>query len=68
MTSKGGVTYEYDDADHIHAVITTTIGATVQGTFSYDANGNMTSRKLTSAGPTYSQTWDYENVRHEVAG
>src|SRR5690606_34513302 len=53
MTSKGWVTYVYplsgENSVRPHAVSTTTIGATVQGNFIYDANGNMLSRKLTSA-------------------
>ena len=48
MTSKGGVAYNYNDPDHKHAVSSTTAG----GAFSYDDAGNMTSRKLTTAGPT----------------
>ncbi len=60
LTSKGGVTYNYppsgEDSVQPHAVTSTTAG----GAFSYDAAGNMTSRKLTSAGPTYTQTWNSE--------
>ncbi|RPI57447.1 MAG: RHS repeat protein, partial [Chloroflexi bacterium] len=59
MTNKGGVTYDYPDPGcaQPHAVTSTTAG----GAFIYDAVGNMTSRTLTSAGPTYTQTWDAEN-------
>ena len=45
-----------------HAVTSTSNG----GNFSYDANGNMTSRRLQSGGTTYSQQWDYENRLKQV--
>ena len=36
------------------------------GSFSYDNNGNMTSRRLKSVDPTYAQTWDYDNRLQSV--
>jgi RHS repeat-associated protein len=59
LTSKGGVTYTYPAAGSArpHAVT----GASNGGSFSYDYNGNMTSRRLQTGGPTYTQTWDCDN-------
>jgi RHS repeat-associated protein len=54
-TANGG--YYYEDPAHEHAVTGTSIG----GSFSYDENGNMTSRLLEEAGTTYTQQWDREN-------
>jgi RHS repeat-associated protein len=36
-------------------------GTSNGGSFVYDYNGNMTSRRLQTGGPTYTQTWDYDN-------
>jgi len=61
MTSKDGVSYIYPASGpssvRPHAVTSTSNG----GTFSYDTNGNMTSRRDKTGDPTYSQVWDYEN-------
>lgn len=61
MTSKDGVSYTYPASGpssvRPHAVTGTSNG----GAFSYDTNGNMTSRRDKTGDPTYSQVWDYEN-------
>jgi RHS repeat-associated protein len=59
LTSKGGVTYTYPTpgSPQPHAVT----GASNGGSFVYDYNGNMTSRRLQTGGPTYTQTWDDDN-------
>ena len=68
LTSKGGVSYTYPASGgssvRPHAVSSTGNG----GSFSYDANGNMTSRQVKSGDPTYVQTWDYENRLATVTG
>jgi YD repeat-containing protein len=59
LTGKAGVTYTYPDPGGArpHAVISTSNG----GSFGYDDNGNMTSRRLQTGGLTYAQTWDHDN-------
>ncbi len=59
LSSKTGMgSYTYD-ASHKHAVATTSAG----GSFSYDANGNMTHRDLPDVldANTYDYTFDAEN-------
>ncbi len=66
LMSKGGVNYTYPASGQgsvrPHAVSSTSNG----GSFSYDNNGNMTSRRLQTGGTTYSQQWDYENRLKQV--
>jgi len=60
LTSKAGVEYKYQDADHRHAV--THLDGVQK--YWYDANGNMTTRKVGS--DTYTHTWDNENRLTQV--
>jgi RHS repeat-associated protein len=60
LTSKAGVAYTYQDTAHKHAV--THLNGVQK--YWYDANGNMTTRKVGS--DTYTQTWDYENRLTQV--
>jgi YD repeat-containing protein len=53
--SKAGVNYTYNPTIRPHAVSSTSNN----GSYSYDSNGNMTSR--TENGTTYTQTFDGEN-------
>jgi RHS repeat-associated protein len=59
LTNLGGVSYSYPASGsgsvHPHAVTGTDAG----GSFTYDANGNMTGRQMD--GRTYEQSWDQEN-------
>jgi YD repeat-containing protein len=68
LMSKGGVTYTYPASGPTsvrpHAVTGTSNG----GAFSYNANGNMTSRRDKTGDPTYTQTWDYDNRLISVTG
>ncbi len=61
LLSKAGVNYTYGDGDHKHAV--TLMGS---DSFSYDANGNQTSR--TVEGHSYTLSYDAENRLVGVSG
>ena len=54
LTSKAGVTYNYTDMLRKHAV-----SALSDGSFQYDAHGNMTRR--IEGGVVYTQSWDVDN-------
>lgn len=61
--NNGNATYQYNDANHAHAVTQTTVNG-VSKYYCYDANGNMTKRgssnaTCTSGGDTL--TYDTEN-------
>jgi YD repeat-containing protein len=61
LASKAGVSYTYGDASHAHAV--TTAGS---DTFTYDANGNQTTRNV--GGHSYTLSYDAENRLVGVGG
>ena len=66
LTNKDGVGYGYaaSGAGSVrpHAVVSTTAG----GQFSYDANGNMTSRRITATAAVQTLTWTAENRLQSV--
>ncbi|MCB8944224.1 MAG: hypothetical protein H6658_10760 [Ardenticatenaceae bacterium] len=64
ITSFAGTSYGYGDAAHKHAVTSRMAGVYTVGTYSYDANGNMTSR--TENGTTYMQNFNVENELSSV--
>ncbi|MFQ5401282.1 MAG: RHS repeat domain-containing protein [Anaerolineae bacterium] len=51
--------YQYDPAGNITSIATLANGESDAKSFSYDANGNMTTRNDRTG--SYSQTWDVEN-------
>jgi RHS repeat-associated protein len=55
LASNAGITYTYGDSAHKHAVTGTSNG----NSYSYDANGNQTSRRV--GGITYTLIYDAEN-------
>ncbi len=55
LLSKAGLSYTYGDSSHVHAVT----GLSNGWLFTYDANGNMTTR--VEGGVTYKQEFDDEN-------
>ena len=55
LQSKAGVTYYYNDSNHAHAVTS----LSNNNTYSYDANGNQTSRTI--GGTAYALSYDAEN-------
>jgi RHS repeat-associated protein len=61
LASKAGINYTYD-ANHKHAVSNLSNG----NTYSYDANGNMTTRVVN--GQTYTLGYDAENRLTTVTG
>ena len=63
---RGDVPYPASGASSVrpHAVTGTSNG----GAFSYNNNGNMTSRLVKTGDPTYTQTWDCENRLASVTG
>ena len=61
MMSKAGLTYNYSDTLHKHAVTGLSDGSSYQ----YDANGNM--RLRVEGGVAYTQTWDIDNLLTSVA-
>jgi RHS repeat-associated protein len=61
LSSKAGVNYTYD-ATHKHAVASLSNG----NSYSYDANGNMTTRN--ADGKSYTFTYDAENRLVSVSG
>jgi YD repeat-containing protein len=66
LTNKDGVGYAYPASGagsvRPHAVSSTTAG----GQFSYDANGNMTSRRITTTAAVQTLTWTAENRLQRV--
>ncbi|MBU1879441.1 MAG: hypothetical protein KJ734_10870 [Chloroflexi bacterium] len=68
LTHKAGVALTYPASGPAsarpHAVTSTSGG----GSLSYDANGNMTSRREATGQPTYSQVFDAENRVSQVSG
>ena len=66
LTNKDGVGYGYaaSGAGSVrpHAVVSTTAG----GQFSYDANGNMTSRRITATAAVQTLAWTAENRLQRV--
>ncbi|MBU1749716.1 MAG: hypothetical protein KKA73_18690, partial [Chloroflexi bacterium] len=68
LTNKAGMTLTYPASGPAsarpHAVTSTSAG----GSFGYDANGNMTSRREATGQPTYSQVFDAENRVSQVSG
>ena len=61
LDSKAGQTLAYADINHPHAA--TGLGSNV---YSYDANGNMTSRQITSG--TYTLSYDAEGRLVSISG
>ncbi|MBV6396877.1 MAG: hypothetical protein HFACDABA_02479 [Anaerolineales bacterium] len=59
LSSKEGVTLNYNDANHVHAV-----SSAGSNSYSYDANGNQTTRVIGS--DTFNLTYDAENRLVEV--
>jgi RHS repeat-associated protein len=62
LENNGGMTLNYNAAGHAHAVSSTSTGES----YSYDANGNMTSR--TYQGVTYTLSYDAENRLVQITG
>jgi len=60
LETKAGVTLNYNDAAHVHAVTSLSNGNTYQ----YDVNGNQTTRVIGS--DTYTMLYDAENRLVEV--
>ena len=61
MTTKDGTTVTYADAAHKHAA-----SSGFGNSYSYDANGNQTTRNL--GGTVYTLTYDYENRLTAISG
>jgi RHS repeat-associated protein len=67
LQTKAGVTYSYTDNDHKHAVTSRSIDG---WTYQYDANGNMTYRRLLMGGQEkiYNLAYDAENHLTQISG
>ncbi len=63
LETKAGVTLQYNDAAHVHAVTSASDQSTVNS-YQYDANGNQTTRVIGS--DTFTLLYDAENRLVEV--
>jgi YD repeat-containing protein len=63
LQTKAGVTLNYNDPDHAHAVSSTSDG----NSYAYDANGNQVTRSISGVG-TYTLTYNAENQMTAVSG
>jgi RHS repeat-associated protein len=68
LATKAGVTLNYNDAAHKHAVSSTSSGNVTVNSYDYDLNGNQTTRNIYNGTitETYNLAYDAENRLVEV--